>query len=128
MLKQLIAIACGGAVGAVLRYLLSTASYSLFGRGFPYGTLLVNLLGCFLMGCLSVLLIERVLLSVELRAAILIGVLGSLTTFSTFSLETLTLYHQGQYIKVFLNIGLSILLCLMATHLGMVLARRVGIS
>ncbi len=120
---RIIAIAAGGAVGALLRFWISSSMYALFGRDFPYGTLAVNVLGCFLMGFLSIFLLER-FVSAEWRAALLIGVLGALTTFSTFSLETLSLIQSGEQTKALLNIFVSISLCLLATWLGMQLARQ----
>ena len=93
---QILAIAGGGALGAVARFGVSTSVYRWLGRDFPWGTLAVNGLGSFAMGLLFVLLLERALLAPELRAAVLIGFLGSFTTFSTFSLETLTLVEQGE--------------------------------
>jgi len=121
---QLIAIAAGGAVGAVLRYWMSTATYALLGRGFPYGTLLVNVLGSFLMGLATVFLLERFAVSTEWRAAILIGVLGAFTTFSTFSMETYNLVVDGAVLKAMLNILFSVILCLLAVWLGIVLGRQ----
>lgn len=122
-MNHIIAIAAGGAVGALLRFWVSTGIYSLLGRGFPYGTLTVNVLGCWLMGFLSVFMLERIP-SVEWRAALLIGVLGAFTTFSTFSLETLNLLENGEASKALLNIFISISVCLFATWLGMLLARQ----
>jgi len=120
---QILAIAGGGAVGAVARFLVSTGVYRLLGRDFPWGTLAVNLLGSFGMGLLFVLLLERSLASPELRAAILIGFLGSFTTFSTFSLETLTLVEQGEALRALLNVALSVLLCVAACWAGIIAAR-----
>jgi len=122
-MTRLVAIAAGGAIGALLRFWVSTAMYALLGRDFPYGTLAVNVLGCLFMGFLSVFMLERIA-SVEWRAALLIGLLGAFTTFSTFSLETLNLIQGEEQVKAFLNIFVSVLLCLLATWLGMQLARQ----
>ena len=121
---QLVAIAAGGALGAVFRFWLSTATYTILGRGFPYGTLLVNILGSFLMGIATVLLIERLAVSAEWRAAILIGLLGAFTTFSTFSVETLNLMESGQLGKAILNVLASVVVCIAAAGIGILLARQ----
>lgn len=120
---ELVAIAAGGSLGAVMRYVLSNAVYTWLGRGFPYGTLSVNLIGSFLIGIAFVLLTENLTLGSEVRAFILIGFLGAFTTFSTFSLETLTLLQEGFLIKALANMLFSVILCLAATWGGMVLAK-----
>jgi CrcB protein len=120
---QVLVIAAGGALGAVLRYGLSQSVYRLLGRDFPYGTLAVNLLGSFLIGVAVVLIVERMILSELWRTALIIGFLGAFTTFSTFSFETLALFEDGQMVKALLNIGLSVILCLLATWLGMIATR-----
>ena len=120
---RVVAIATGGAIGAVLRFWVSTGIYTLLGRNFPYGTLAVNILGCFIMGFLYILMLER-FVNTEWRSALLIGVLGAFTTFSTFSLETLNLMYSGEQTKALLNIFVSVFLCLLATWLGMQLARQ----
>jgi CrcB protein len=122
--KHILAIALGGSIGAVLRYLASTGLHQLVGRAFPYGTLLVNVLGSLLMGFLYVLLVERLALSVEWRAVLLIGMLGAFTTFSTFSMETFALFEDGENIKALVNIILSVSLCLVAVWLGVATGRR----
>lgn len=120
---QILAIAGGGAVGAVARFLVSTGVYRLLGRDFPWGTLAVNVFGSFAMGLLFVLLLERSLIGPEVRAAILVGFLGSFTTFSTFSLETLTLVEQGEMLRALLNVAVSLLLCVAACWVGIITAR-----
>lgn len=123
-MKQILAIALGGAMGALLRYWASTGIHTLIGRAFPYGTLAVNVAGSLLMGFLYVLLVERLALSVEWRAALLIGVLGAFTTFSTFSMETFALFEDGERLKALMNILLSVTFCLVAVWLGVVAGRR----
>jgi fluoride exporter len=120
---QLIAIAAGGALGALARYGMSSAVYAWLGRGFPWGTLAVNLLGSFLMGLLFVLLIERLSWAPEWRGAILIGFLGAFTTFSTFSIETLNLLEEGAMLTAFLNMVVSVWLCVLVCWVGVILGR-----
>lgn len=124
-MNQVLAIAGGGAVGAVLRYWVSTGVYTLTGRGFPYGTLVVNVLGSLLMGFLYIWLLERIPGGVAARAFLLIGVLGAFTTFSTFSIETLNLMEAGQFTRALLNTLFSVVLCVGAAALGVMLARQV---
>jgi fluoride exporter len=123
-MNQLIVIALGGAFGAVMRFLVSTGLYQWLGRGFPYGTLLVNVVGSFLIGLLSEsLILQRVTISLDYRSAILVGFIGAFTTFSTFSLETFYLLEQGQIGKAGLNIAVSVSSCLMAVWLGLLCSR-----
>jgi CrcB protein len=123
--KTLAFIAFGGAFGAVLRYGASLGVYAVFGRGFPWGTLFVNVVGSLLMGVLSILMLERYNIGPEWRAAVLVGVLGSFTTFSTFSIETLNLLEQGDLIRAASNILVSITVCLTAVWFGVVLGRQI---
>jgi CrcB protein len=120
---QLIAIAAGGALGSLARYALSNAVYAFLGRGFPWGTLAVNLLGSFLMGILFVLSIERLSWAPEWRGAILIGFLGAFTTFSTFSIETLNLLEEGAMLAAFLNMVISVWFCVLFCWAGIILGR-----
>ncbi len=123
-MKALVLIAIGGAFGAVFRYGASLSVYSMLGRGFPYGTLFVNVTGSLLMGLLSVLFLERYTIDPEWRAAILVGLLGSFTTFSTFSMETLALLEQGDISRASLNIVLSVVVCLLAVWAGVIIGRQ----
>lgn len=124
-MNQVLAIAGGGAIGALLRFWVSSGIYALTGRGFPYGTLVVNVLGSLLMGFLYVWLLERMSGDVALRAFLLIGLLGAFTTFSTFSVETLNLIESGHFGRAMLNMLLSVVLCVGAAALGVLLARQI---
>jgi CrcB protein len=124
MLKTIVLIAVAGAFGAVSRYGTALGVYSIFGRGFPYGTLFVNVAGSFLMGLLSIMLLDRFNVGPEWRAAILVGFLGSFTTFSTFSIETLNLLEQGDFSRALLNMALSLSLCIMAVWFGVSVGRQ----
>ena len=123
-MMQVLAIAGGGAIGALMRFYASTGIYAFLGRGFPYGTLFVNISGSIVMGLLYVLFIDRLQVSPEVRSALLVGVLGAFTTFSTFSIETLNLLENGELSKATLNIVLSISLCLLGAWLGMLAGRQ----
>lgn len=123
-MNQLLAIGLGGAVGAVLRFMVSTGVHRFAGRDFPYGTLSVNILGSLLMGFLYILLIERLSFGAEWRAVLLVGLLGAFTTFSTFSIETLNLIENGELVKAGVNVALSVGLCLLAVWVGVFAGRQ----
>ncbi len=122
-MSQTLAIALGGALGALGRFWASNGVYALLGRDFPYGTLAVNLLGSLLMGLGYVWLLERSSLGPEWRALLLVGFLGAFTTFSTFSIETLNLIEGGEPLKALLNVLLSVGLCVFAAWGGVLLGR-----
>jgi fluoride exporter len=123
-MNQLLAIAAGGATGALLRYWTSTAVHARLGTAFPYGTLTVNVLGSLMIGFLYILLIERLNTGPLLRAFLMIGLLGAFTTFSTFSLETLNLLESGQPVRALANVLLSVTVCIGASGIGMLAARQ----
>ncbi len=124
MSGQIFAIALGGASGAILRFLISSGVYKYLGRSFPYGTLTVNIIGSLLMGLLTTaLVLEKVALSSEYRALLLVGFLGSLTTFSTFSLETIYLLEQGNLTKATANIIISLFSCFLAVWVGLLIGK-----
>lgn len=118
-LSQYLAIALGGAIGASLRFAVSEWMLHLFGRAFPFGTLLVNILGSFVLGLLYGLLLSEQLAPNPWRIFIGIGVLGAFTTFSTFSMDTVLLLQQGAWLKACANVLLNLVLCLTLAWLGL---------
>ena len=121
---QTLAIAAGGALGALLRFWASNWIYALMGRGFPYGTLAVNVVGSLAMGFCYIWLVERTTLGPEWRALVMVGFLGAFTTFSTFSIETVNLLEGGELYKAIINIVLSVVLCVTAAWLGVAAGRQ----
>lgn len=110
-------VALGGSIGAVFRYLISIFMIQVFGSSFPFGTLVVNVIGSFFMGVIYALG-QMSHISPELKALIGVGLLGALTTFSTFSNETLLLLQEGDWLKAILNVVLNLSLCLFMVYLG----------
>lgn len=117
---QMVAIAAGGALGALMRFWVSGWVYSITGKAFPWGTLAVNVVGSALMGFCYVWLVERSALGPEWRAFLMVGLLGALTTFSTFSIETLGLIEDGEAIRALLNAVVSVVLCVGAAWFAVV--------
>ena len=124
MMRQLVLIACGGALGALLRFGLTNGVAAVLGRAFPYGTLLVNVLGSLGIGMLYVLLTERVVAAADWRAFLVVGLLGAFTTFSTFSIQTLNLLELGLLGRALANVVLNVTLCLGACWFGLTLMRQ----
>ncbi len=123
-MSEVVAVALGGALGSVLRYLLANAVHTLWGRGFPYGTLTVNVLGCLVAGFVWATFIERLPTATLVHAAALTGILGGFTTFSAFSLDTVMLIDAHAYGKAALNVLANLVLCLSATAAGVVVCRQ----
>ena len=124
-MNYLLLIFLGSGLGGLLRYWATSQIQWLLGGRFPYGTLIVNTTGCFIMGVLFVFLLEKIDgVGEQLRPFLLIGFLGGYTTFSTFSIETLKLYESGDSLGASLNVLLSLGLCLSGTGLGMMLGRH----
>ena len=117
-------IALGGAAGSVLRYLVGGAVQRMSDSGFPVGTMVVNVSGCFIIGVL-VRQFLNMQLSPELRALLIVGFCGGFTTFSTFSAETLGLIEGGEYGRAAGYVVLSVTLCLAATLAGMTTMRLI---
>jgi len=117
---QYLWVALGGALGSVARYACSIGAARWLGATFPWGTLLVNVAGSFTIGLLAALLTAdgRPALGSDARAFLMIGVLGGFTTFSSFSLETLTLARAGALGAAGANVALSLVLCLGGVWLG----------
>lgn len=118
------AVAIGGSIGAMLRFLVTDLLGYRLGRDFPYGTLAVNVAGSFLIGLLFVLLREKFPVTEPLRVGIIVGFLGALTTFSSFSLDTLALLEEGLLLRAGTNIVLNLVFCLFAVWAGTLLAGR----
>lgn len=124
LVKTYLAVMLGGAVGTALRLGLSNWFASHYGETFPWGTLVVNITGCFFIGLFAALTgPDGIFLASPLtRQAVLIGVLGGYTTFSSFSLQTLNLLEGGEWLRAGWNILLSVIFCLVAVWLGQLLA------
>ena len=120
-------IGIGSALGGIGRYLLSGFIAHRVGEVFPMGTLVVNVTGSFLIGFVAALSAPegRIFLTPLTRQFLMIGVLGGYTTFSSFSLQTLSLTSEGEWLYAILNVTLSVLLCLLAVWLGQVLAQTI---
>ncbi len=121
---QILAVALGGAVGCVGRFIVSEGVYAICGRQFPFGILTVNILGSFLMGFLAIVMINRLEMDFIWRGAILVGFLGGFTTFSSFSIDTVQLIQEGLWLKAAVYVLASVCLCLCATGIGIYLAER----
>jgi CrcB protein len=124
-MMNLLAVCAGGAVGSGLRYLIALGATRFFGGGYPHGTMIANVVGCFLMGIVAYLGLRSSALPEHWRLGIGTGLLGGFTTFSTFSFETLSMARTGNYTQAALYAGLTLALCLAAVTLGFLLATKI---
>ena len=122
-LASIASIGVGATVGASCRYYIGVLSIQYLGKGFPYGTLISNVVGSFIAGILVVVILEKLLLSETYRLMLLVGLTVSLTTMSTLSFESLEMLSGGSYGQALLNILLNIGLSLLAAGVGVILAK-----
>jgi CrcB protein len=122
-------VAIGGAIGSVARFWLTEVSAKLWGGDFPWGTIIANVTGSFLIGLVAALPVmgPRDLLGPMGRQFLMVGIMGGYTTFSSFSLQTLTMLQHGHLAKAALNVGGSVVLCLIAVAAGYALGAAVGV-
>lgn len=120
---RLFILGVGGALGTLSRYLLDGFIQQLFGFQFPYGTLVVNVSGCLVIGFLGTLADEKFLFGPHFRTIIFLGFLGAFTTFSTFAYETWVMLKESQFFYAGLNVLLNIIVCFIGLLLGVFLAR-----
>lgn len=124
-MQHLFWIGLAGAAGAILRYLVQQGTVAMLGAGFPYGTFVVNVLGSFLIGVLFVLFWEKSVVGDGWRLALMVGLLGSFTTFSAFSLDTWILLQHGAMLKAVANVLGTVAVCLAVTWLGITVTRMI---
>ena len=124
--NKFLALSFGGTLGTVARYLVGVHSAKLFGVDFPYGTLIVNTVGSFILSFFMVLSTEKLSIDPSWRFLIAIGFCGAFTTMSTFTYETFALFMEGMYLRVLLNILLNVSLPLTATFFGILCAKIIG--
>lgn len=122
MINYLI-VSAGAALGGALRYWLSNLAYRIFPVTFPYGTLIVNLAGSFILGLIIFLFDERELINNQVKIFLTIGFCGGFTTFSTFSLETFYLIRDSEYLLAAVNVILSLLLCFAGVFLAYIFSK-----
>jgi fluoride exporter len=122
-MKLLLSVALGGAFGAVSRYYVMTQVTHWLGLSFPYGTIFVNILGSFILGALTEIMALSWSFNQETRAFLVVGILGSFTTFSTFSLDVVALFERGETTSAAIYIAASVILAIAAFILGMRLFR-----
>jgi fluoride exporter len=124
-MPKLLHLVFGGAIGTVARYALSGIIHRVFGSGFPYGTLIVNLMGCLLIGFLAAITNEKFVLGANARLLLIVGFCGAFTTFSTFILETAHLIRDGNTLHAFANAAVSVAIGFFIFRIGVFLGEMV---
>ncbi|MEM6781981.1 MAG: fluoride efflux transporter CrcB [Pseudomonadota bacterium] len=123
---MILAIAAGGAIGAIMRYAVYGASFSVFGGGFPIGTMIVNILGSFAMGILVALFETYWQPSQEVRLLLMTGVLGAFTTFSNFSMDAVLMFEKGDVVQPVVYVAGSVFLSIGGLFAGLMLVRQLA--
>ncbi len=119
MISTIAMVGAGGAIGAVARYGVNVGSVYLIGHGFPWGTVIVNVIGSFLMGVLIAKFAMMDNISNDMKTMLTTGVLGAFTTFSTFSLDFVTLWERGEMVSAFGYLAGSVVLSILALFLAL---------
>ncbi|WEA62087.1 fluoride efflux transporter CrcB [Rhizobium sp. BJ04] len=123
---QALLVAVGGAIGSVLRYYVGQWSLRLLGPAFPWGTLAVNVVGCFVIGVFAELIARKFNASAELRLLLITGLLGGFTTFSAFSLDAISLFERGEAVAGGIYIAASVGLSMAAVIAGLAIMRALA--
>ncbi|MEJ2196178.1 MAG: fluoride efflux transporter CrcB [Ignavibacteriaceae bacterium] len=119
-------IGIGSAIGGMLRFWLSNSTYRVLPVNFPYGTLIVNVIGSFILGMIVFYFNEKELLNAQLRIFLSVGFCGGFTTFSTFSLETMSLFRDAQYLYGFVNVFFNLVLCFLGIYIAFLISKLIG--
>jgi CrcB protein len=126
-MNMILSIAAGGAIGALGRHYVGGMALALWGAAFPWGTLIVNIAGSFLMGVLAGIFAQGSGVSPEVRVFLTVGFLGAFTTFSAFSLDVVTLYERGDVMAAGIYVGASVMISVLALVAGLYLVRMVSV-
>jgi fluoride exporter len=124
-MTRLLLISLAGALGTCTRYLVGLGAGRLFGTGFPFGTLIVNVVGCFLIAGITHVALSTELISPTLRLVLTTGFMGGLTTYSSFNLETTRFFQERAWYAGFINFGGTVTGCFVAGLLGFAVARQI---
>lgn len=124
-MEKYLLIGLGGGIGSISRYVVSRLVYHAAGESFPYGTLAVNIIGCFFIGLLMSFMQERLAVNSNIRFLIVVGFLGGFTTFSSFSYETFELMRAGSVTAAFFNAAYNVVGCLAATWCGYMIGKYI---